>query len=253
MRSFLGGRGAVRAAAELVPMAWMRRASTTRRTNTAKLGLGSDGCSISTCGGGLTSKRLFDVDHLPGTRLHEAALVGAGPFQALLALDLAPRLQVALVAGDDLDGGHGAVVQALVGLHVDHLHEVLEGLEALRVGDVIDQQESVAAQVAGGPQAAVLLLAGRVRQRQVVRLAVDCARHAVRVLDGRVIVVRPGAADQAQGYRRFTCTTDHVLAAIELVRAGAAARLDGPWGRRTAAAVAADGDGYPVVVLHCGG
>jgi hypothetical protein len=209
-----GGRAAVRyGCVEGVSPAASRRASTTRRTSTAAVSMVS---SHSPSSGRLTCKRLLDVDHLARARLHEATLAPPRPLQAVLGLDLALALQVALVAGDNLDGRRLAVVNAVLLLHVDHLHEEVERVERVGRGDVVDEQEGVGLQVRGGPEAAVLLLAGRVGEHEVVGHAVDGARHRVRVLwrgmlaaegagrggsrtDGRVVVGRPLASDQPQG------------------------------------------------------
>ena len=56
----------------------------------------------------------------------------------------------------------------------------------------------------------------------MVGLAIDAPRYAVGVFDGGVIVRGPLGADEAEGYAAFT-----------------------------AAAVAADGDGYAGGVAHC--
>lgn len=90
------------------------------------------------------------------------------------------------------------VVEARVGLHVDQLVEVAQGLEAVGRRDVVDEQEGVGAEVRRRPHAAVLLLAGRVRQREVVRRAVDAPRDAVAILDGRVVLGRPLRVHEAQ-------------------------------------------------------
>ena len=59
-------------------------------------------------------------------------------------------------------------------------------------------QEGVGAEIGRRPHAAVLLLAGRVGEGEVVRGAVDAARDAVGVLDRGVIFRRPLRADEAQ-------------------------------------------------------
>lgn len=102
---------------------------------------------------------------------------------------------------DDAQAGPArarGVVEARVGLHVDQLVEVAQGLEAAGGRDVVDEQEGVGAEVRRRPHAAVLLLAGRVSQREVVGGAVDAPRDAVAVLDGRVVVGRPLRAHETQ-------------------------------------------------------
>ncbi|KAH6606006.1 hypothetical protein Trco_005159 [Trichoderma cornu-damae] len=131
-------------------------------------------------------KRLLDVDLEAGAGLHEAAAALARPLQPRGRRHSPALLQVALVAGDDLDGrdgpgaGAGAgvrgadagdagalgIVEADLGLHVDELVKVLEGVERVARGDVVDHEEGVGAQVGGGPHAAILLLAGGVGEAQ---------------------------------------------------------------------------------------
>ncbi|SPQ24694.1 397c17b3-1913-4a60-84b2-c04c7b11fdb7 [Thermothielavioides terrestris] len=186
---------------------------------------------------------LLDVDLEPRARLHEAAAAPARPLEPHRGGDLPAVLQVALVAGHDLDWRHrlgagagaarrqpvvqqvvvvrgvarvrqrrrhvqagqagaagaGRVVEPRLGFHVDQLVEVVERVERGARRDVVDEQEGVGAQVRRRPHAAVLLLAGRVGQAEVVHHAVDPARHAVAVLDRRVVLARPLAPDQAQG------------------------------------------------------
>lgn len=184
-------------------------------------------------------ERLLDVHAVAGAGLHEAATVCARPFEAGLRGHLALGLQVALVAGDDLDGPHvwrgrqrvvvasagvvgvGGGLETRVGLHVDEVVEVGELVQRGRAGDVVDEQEGVGVQVRGRPHAAILLLAGGVCDGEVVRLAIDAARHRVGVLDGRVVLRRPLTAHKAEG--------DGGLAA---------------------APIAADGDGDAMLLVH---
>ena len=129
-----------------------------------------------------TRKRLLDIDALAGARLHEAAAPGARPLEALAAADAALLLEVALVAGHDLDGRHLARVLTVVGLHVDHIEEVRERVvQRGRGRDVVHQQEGVRAQVRRRPQRAVLFLAGGVGQGEEVGLPVDGAGYGVGV------------------------------------------------------------------------
>lgn len=96
-------------------------------------------------------------------------------------------LEVALVAGDDTDGGDGGAVGAVGGLVVDEGAEGREAHEAGRAGDVVDEQEGVGGERGRRPEGAVLLLPGGVGEREQVRAAVDVARHGVGVFDGRVV------------------------------------------------------------------
>lgn len=50
------------------------------------------------------------------------------------------------------------------------------------IGDVVDEEESVGAQVGGRPQAAVFLLAGRVGEGEEVGFPIDVAGDRVRIL-----------------------------------------------------------------------
>jgi hypothetical protein len=192
-----GGRAAVRyGCVEGASPAASRRASTTRRTSTAAVSMVS---WYSPSPRRLTCKRLLNVDHLAGARLHEATLAPPRPLQAVLGLDLALALQVALVAGDNLDGRRLAVVDAGLVLHVDHLHEEIERIERVGRGDVVDEQEGVGLQVRGRPEAAVLLLAGCVGEHEVVGHAVDGARHRVRVLWRGMLAAAEGAGRGGEG------------------------------------------------------
>lgn len=67
---------------------------------------------------------------------------------------------------------------------------MLERVERVGVGDVVDEQEGVGFEVAGGPEAAIFFLAGRVGQGEVVGEAVDDAGDGVGVFcgDGSVVV-----------------------------------------------------------------
>ena len=78
-------------------------------------------------------------------------------------------------------------------------------------------------QVGGGPHAAILLLPGGVGDGEMVCLAVEATRYRVGVLDRGVIFAGPLATHKAKG--------DGGLAA---------------------AAIAADGDGDAVLLVHCG-
>jgi len=164
-----------------------RRASTTRRTSTVPVSeIAVDGRTVV----GpwvLTGKRLLDIDHVPRTRLHEAAPPLSRPLEALLRGDLSLALEVALVACDNPDRRDPGIVHAVFLLHVDHLHEEVERVERGRLGDVVDEQEGIGLQVRGCPEAAVFLLAGGVGEHEMVRLAVYAARDRVRVFDGGVI------------------------------------------------------------------
>lgn len=63
---------------------------------------------------------------------------------------------------------------------------MLERVERVGVGDVVDEQEGVGFEVAGGPEAAVFFLARRVGQGEVVGEAIDDAGYGVGVFYGGV-------------------------------------------------------------------
>lgn len=179
-----------------MPLAALRRDSTTRRTRTAHYASvlvrekGKARGMAREKKGALTSKGLFDIDHFAGAGLHEPVTASAGPVQAIAGPDLAHGLQIALVAGDDADGQDAALLGTVLALHVDQAVEVFEGFEGGGLGDVVDEQEGVAAEVGRGPEAAVFLLAGRVGQGERVGGAIDGARDRVRVFDGGIVSVR---------------------------------------------------------------
>jgi hypothetical protein len=130
----------------------------------------------------LTRKCLLNVDHLSRTRLHKPALPLPRPFQPVLRLDLSLPLQIALVARYNLDGRRLAIVYPALLLHVDHLHEVFERIERVRLCDVIHEEEGVRVEVGCGPESAVFFLASRVGEHEVVGCAVYGARYRIRVL-----------------------------------------------------------------------
>lgn len=116
----------------------------------------------------LTCKGFLDIDHIPCARLHEPATVLARILQSISSGHDARILQIALIAGDDLDRGWHAdvnalgaraqlgqepviVLFALVGLEVDHVDEVVQRREAVGVGDVVDEQEGVRFEVRRRP------------------------------------------------------------------------------------------------------
>jgi hypothetical protein len=121
------------------------------------------------------------------TPLHEAEVVLPAPVHPIFRGNLPVPLQVALVTRDEANRQDLVLLQPVLPLHIDHLREVLECLERAGLGDVIDQQESVAFEVRLRPEAAVFLLASSVREAEGVCRAVDCACYGVRVLDCRVV------------------------------------------------------------------
>lgn len=99
----------------------------------------------------LTSKRLLNINHLPRARLHKPAIPRPRPLQPLPTRNHPPVFQIALVPRNNLNRLHGARVCPVVTFHVDHLQEVLQGIEGGGGGDVIDEEEGVGAEVGGGP------------------------------------------------------------------------------------------------------
>lgn len=108
------------------------------------------------------SKRLFNVDHLPGTRLHEATTSALSPFPTDLAAHDTGVLEITFVAGDDLDGRElpaflsittdfgsllseqpAVVLHSVLGLDVDHVEEPREAVEGGEVSDVVDEKKGV--------------------------------------------------------------------------------------------------------------
>ncbi len=151
-----------------------------------------------------TSKSLFDVDHLPRTRLHEAAIPRSRIFQAPLARHHPFDIQIALVACNELHGLYGPGILPVLALHVDHGEEVVKGVERRCGGYVVNEEEGIRSEVGGGPETTVLFLAGRVGKGEVVRMAVDDAGDGVGVLclslwlvHGRFLRVFSGGRRQA--------------------------------------------------------
>lgn len=132
----------------------------------------------------LTSKSFLNIDHLPRARLHKPTAPAPRVLQPLPAAHHPAVLQIALVPRDELDRLHAARVLPVVALAVDHLHEVVEGVEGGGGGDVVDEEEGVRLEVRGGPEAAIFLLPGRVGQGEEVGPPVDGAGRGVGVLCG---------------------------------------------------------------------
>lgn len=112
--------------------------------------------------GRLTRKCLLNVHHLPRARLHEPKVVLPAPVQPISCGNLPHVLQIALVTRDDADRQDLVLLHPVFSFDIDHLGEVVEGLERAGLGDVIDQQECVAFQIRLRPKAAVFLLPGGV-------------------------------------------------------------------------------------------
>ena len=70
----------------------------------------------------------------------------------------------------------------MIAFDVDHLHEVVEGVEGVGSGDVVDEEEGVGFEIGGSPEAAVFFLAGRVGEGEEVGMAVYGAGGGVGVL-----------------------------------------------------------------------
>lgn len=90
-----------------------------------------------------TSKSFFNVDHLSRASFHEATPSFSCPFQPILGLDASLTLQIAFVSSYNLDGWHFAVIQAVLFLHVNHLHEEIERIERIGGCNVVYEEEGV--------------------------------------------------------------------------------------------------------------
>lgn len=64
---------------------------------------------------------------------------------------------------------------------------MVEDVERVGIGDVVDEEEGIRAEIGGGPETAVFFLAGRVGEHEVVRVAIHGARYRVRVLLTRML------------------------------------------------------------------
>lgn len=129
-----------------------------------------------------TSKSLFDIHHLPRARLHEAAIPRSCILQPPLARHHPLDIQIALVARNELHGLDGTGILPVLALHGDHGEEIVERIERRGGGDVVNEEEGIGAEVGGGPEAAILFLAGGVGEGKVVRMAVNDAGDGVGVL-----------------------------------------------------------------------
>ena len=157
----------------------MTRSSRRQHTPLSRTSIGS--------GIGLTRKRLLNIHHLPRTRLHEPIPPALRPLQPIPRADLAHPLQIAFVPRHDTHGQHAVLLEPCLALNLNHLVEVLERLQGVRLRDVVDEQEGVGAEVAGGPESAVFFLARRVGEGEGVGDAVDGARDGVGVFDRGVV------------------------------------------------------------------
>jgi hypothetical protein len=111
------------------------------------------------------------------------------PLQPISCSNLPDPLQVAFVASDDAHWQDLVLLHPILPLYVDHLCEVIERFERAGLGDVIDEEESVAFQIRLRPEAAVLFLSGGVCEAQRVCCAVDRSCNGVGILNRRVISV----------------------------------------------------------------
>ena len=67
----------------------------------------------------------------------------------------------------------------MLAFHIDHLQKVVQGRERSMIGDVIDEEEGVRAQVGGRPETAVFFLAGRVGEGEEIGFPIDVASDRV--------------------------------------------------------------------------
>ncbi len=120
-----------------------------------------------------TGKSLLDIHHLSGTRLHKSTIPRPRPLQPVPARYHACILQIALVARHDFDRLDFLRVVAVLTFHIDHLHKVIQRGERRLIGDVVDEEECIGAEVRCRPQAAVFFLTGSIGEGEKVRLAID--------------------------------------------------------------------------------
>lgn len=136
-------------------------------------------------------KSFFNIDHLPRTRLHKPTAPTPRILQPLPTANHSAILQITLIPRHKLDRLHTARVLPVIALAIDHLHEVVEGVEGGSSRDVVDEEEGVGFEVRGGPEAAVFFLPGRVGEGEEVGMAVYGAGGGVGVLYCGVVFVRP--------------------------------------------------------------
>ena len=104
------------------------------------------------------------------------------PIQAHLRTDRPHVLQVALVPRHHLDRLHLTHILPMITFHIDHLEEVVEGVKGTRLGDVVDEEEGIGAEIRGGPEPAVFFLPGGIGEGEEVRFAVYIAGDGIGVL-----------------------------------------------------------------------
>ena len=138
---------------------------------------------------------LLDVLAILSRSLKEADVVVLGEFLALVGGDLAGVGHVALVA--DQDAG-----DVVAGVLLDFVHPVFDGGETLAVRDVVGDDDAVRALVVAAGDGLEALLAGRVPDLQLDRLAVDLDRADLEVdADGRHEVVCEHVVRESQQQR----------------------------------------------------
>jgi len=109
------------------------------------------------------------------------------PIHPVFRGNLPVPLQVTLVTRDEANRQDLVLLHPVFPLNVNHLREIFERLERAGLGDVVDQQESVAFEVRLRPEAAVFFLPSGVREAEGVCGAVDCACYRIGVFDCRVV------------------------------------------------------------------
>lgn len=152
------------------PEAWRRRAATTRRTMTAKV-------SISKCRFGVpgtveipirvcpppppprflsfsygvvvsrTCKSLFHIHHLSRTGLHKPTVPPPRPLEPLPARYGPGVFQIALIPRHDFDRLNFLCILTVLTFHVDHLHKVIERSKGRVIGNVVDEEEGIGAEI----------------------------------------------------------------------------------------------------------
>ena len=74
-------------------------------------------------------KRLLDIDHLAGARLHEPEIMQPAPLQPIPRRNLPHVLQIALIPRDDAHRQDLVLLHPVFSFDVDHLREVVERFE----------------------------------------------------------------------------------------------------------------------------
>jgi hypothetical protein len=102
-----------------------------------------------------------------------------GVLEPVFSADYSVIFQIALVAGDNSDRCSHAnfhpsrtvaklfhqsqvVLRPLVGLHIDHVHEVVQRTQTGLAGDIVDEEERIGFQIGRRPKTSIFFLTGSV-------------------------------------------------------------------------------------------